>query len=393
MKILCRYFILSLALLFCVLITSCDKDEESEEPVFHITDVKRHDIAEYGNFVYCANGRIYRFNRVTETFHAACVDPECKGDCPLDCATSFFAGVRDGRVYFIGYQQFTHNVLLAYQDVATGETGVLKTMSDIEEGTGSLSFIEDEYWYYMRKILKSGGNAAEPEDYEDSVCRISLDSSNDEPLFKCEDGEWMRMVGAGKIITEWNGVLYATDIESKEKSELFNLTAHGYTSITGISYLDGRIYCVAGSQETQPVEYTGEKCQMKFLIWMDVRTGETGRVVDNPVTGFCLTNDTIYYLPQKLRYFYVPEDYEEHPEDVVVYTVDETLHACDLNGENTREVYTNEKLSFSSFTVIDGVLCGWMQDYDEETHWWNRQAFFGAIDLETDKIIRPGTSE
>ena len=132
---------------------------------------------------------------------------------------------------------------------------------------------------------------------------------------------------------------------------------------------------------------------MKFLIWMDVRTGETGRVVDNPVTGFCLTNDTIYYLPQKLRYFYVPEDYEEHPEDVVVYTVDETLHACDLNGENTREVYTNEKLSFSSFTVIDGVLCGWMQDYDEETHWWNRQAFFGAIDLETGRIIRPGTSE
>ena len=57
---------------------------------------------------------------------------------------------------------------------------------------------------------------------------------------------------------------------------------------------------------------------MKFLICMDVRTGETGRVVDDPVTGFCLTNDTIYYLPQKLRYFYVPEDYEEHPEDVVV---------------------------------------------------------------------------
>ena len=51
---------------------------------------------------------------------------------------------------------------------------MLKTMSDIEEGTGALSFIEDEYWYYMRKILKSGGNAAELEDYKDSVCWISL---------------------------------------------------------------------------------------------------------------------------------------------------------------------------------------------------------------------------
>ncbi len=86
------------ALLFCLLTVACGTNTPPETSAIHTTNVKHTDLVEYGNFVYCANGRIYRFNRVTETFQAACVDPECKGDCPLDCATSFFAGVRDGRV-------------------------------------------------------------------------------------------------------------------------------------------------------------------------------------------------------------------------------------------------------------------------------------------------------
>ena len=165
------------------------------------------------------------------------------------------------------------------------------------------------------------------------------------------------------------------------------------TISNNFSYLDGRIYFTALSDQTQHVEYTGGERNMSFLLWADVKTGENGRLLEEPVTDFCITDDTVYYLPFKLRYLFVPEDYEEHPEDVKTFFVDETLYACDLKGDNSREVYTNEKLTFAPFTVIDSVLYGWMQDYDEETHWWNRQAFFGAIELETGRIIRSENSE
>ena len=382
------------ALLFCLLTAACGTNTPPETSAIHTTNVKRTDLAEYGNFVYCNGGRIYRFNRVTETFNTACMDPECAGDCPLDCIVNFFAGAYDGCVYFCAYQQFTHYTFLACQDIATGEVKVLKKLEDIEDSGINTTFIEDGYWYYQCVRLKPGGNAADPEDYEDYICRISLNGSTEEPVFKCEETEHLQIGGGGKIITVNEDRIYATDIESKEKKELFNATAQGYTTISNnFSYLDGRIYFTALSNQTQHVEYTGGERNMSFLLWADVKTGENGRLLEEPVARYCLTDHAVYYLPFKLRYFFVPEDYEEHPEDVKTFFVDETLHACDFNGENSREVYTNEKLSYDPFTVIDGVLYGWMQDYDEEAHWWNRQAFFGAIELETGRMIRPETSE
>ena len=62
------------------------------------------------------------------------------------------------------------------------------------------------------------------------------------------------------------------------------------------------------------------------------------------------------------------------------------MHACDLDGNNDRIVYTNEKLSFMThYTVIDNVyygrLCGLN---DTETDW--AESYFGTIDFETGKI-------
>ena len=86
------------ALLFCLLTVACGTNTPPETSAIHTTNVKHTDLVEYGNFVYCANGRIYRFNRVTETFQAACVDPECKCYFPLDYATCYFACNGEGRV-------------------------------------------------------------------------------------------------------------------------------------------------------------------------------------------------------------------------------------------------------------------------------------------------------
>ncbi len=388
-KIIIRCILPAFALLFIFMITSCKKDKTPQINELHTTNVKKYGFAEYGNYVYSEWGRIYRFNRKTDTFLPACMDPECEGDCPVDCVMSYFAGIYDGRLYFCGWQQYTHKVFLAYQDVATGEVGVLKTLNEIEDSGGYYTFIENGYWYYKCKILKDGGDASDPNDYESYICRIKTDGTNDEAFIICEPGEAIIMVGSGKILTSLDGGIYSIDIESKTRNELFSYSANGYiNAATPASYLNGKIYFLARSGMSRTSEYTNQTFQLNFLVWVDIESGESGKVIEEPVTSFCLTDDAIYYVPFKLRHIYVPEDYEEHPEEVTVCISDESLYVCDLNGKNSRVIYTNEKMDYAkNFTVIDNILYGWLLDYNEETHRFDK-TFFGAIELETGRIIR-----
>ena len=139
---------------------------------------------------------------------------------------------------------------------------------------------------------------------------------------------------------------------------------------------------------TQTSEYSLVNYILSFLVWVDVNTGEAGRVLETPVTSFCLTDEAIYYSPFKIRNLYVPDDYEEHPENVKVCLMDETLYACNLDGSNVRKVYTNDTLDYAEdFTVIDEILYGWIYDYNEETRTFDK-TFFGAINFESGEIIR-----
>ncbi len=373
----------------CVSYAACNDKDKHEINELHQTAVVKNDLAEYGNFVWAESGRIYRFNRKTETFYTACIDPECDGKCPVDCVFSYFAGVHDQKLYFLGWQQFTNITMLAYQDVVTGETHVLKTMSDAADPDAYLTFIDGDWWYYKCMLLKEGGDATKPTDYEPYICRISLDGSRDETVFKLADAEFLYMAADGKVVTGHTDKLYVTDAETKQKDELFNFTQNGYKSVmSNAQYFDGKMYFTALSPNMATVQYTGGQQRMSFLMRIDLGSKEAERVVEGPVENFTVTEQGIYYVPFKLRYLYLPDDPEGSPDKVKYCLFEESIYFCDHDGSNARVVYTNDKLDFTFyFTVIDNTLYGWLFDFDEQEKNFSSSGYFGSVNFDTGRIV------
>ena len=391
MKYICVSLVLVLlcavcVCLLCIVYNGKDKHNINE---LHQTEVVKNDLAEYGNFVWAESGRIYRFNRKTETFYTACNDPECDGRCPVDCVMSFFAGVHDQKLYFSCYQQFTHITMLACQDVVTGETHVLKTMSDTADPKSYQTFIDADWWYYKCMLLKDGGDATKPSDYEPYICRISLDGSKDETVCKLADAEFLYMAAGGKVVTGHADKLYVTDAETGQKQELFNFTQNGYKStMSTAQYLDGKMYFTALSPNYTTEQYTGAQQRMSFLVRIDLATKQAERVVEEPVENFTMTEQGIYYVPFKLRYLYVPDDAQSNPDRVKYCLFEESIYFCDLDGNNAKVVYTNDKIDFTCyFTVIDNTLYGWLFDYNEQEKQFSSSGYFGAINFDTGRIV------
>ena len=378
---------LTLALLCCIVCASCN--QRQAEPGSN-TEVKNIQFAITENYIFADWGKIYRFDRSTETFSLACTDPDCDSNrCPLECVVNYFAGVSDGKVYFSSFQQFSHNTLLSYLDIATGECVTIKTMSEAEDPEAISSYVEDGWWYYPRKILKEGGDASNSNDYDFWLCKISLDGQNDQTIRQLKDTETIQMVAAGVIVTHSNGKFYATDIDDYSVSELFDFGAFGFTHpYTDIYCVDNKAYFLAASTTTKHSEYTQQSYPLTFLICIDLNTKQAWQVLDQPLCYFYPTGDTIYYVPFELRHIYIPDNYEENPSGVMICLFEDTIYQCDLNGENSKKLYSNDQIDFAeNVIVIDGILYGWLYDYNEATHTYDK-TFFGGIDLKTGRVIR-----
>lgn len=379
---LCVAFVL----LGCMGCVSCS--QQKNEP--YSTEVKNVQFAAHGDYVYADWGKIYRFDRETEAFTIACTDPDCDSNrCPLECVINYFAGVSDGKVYFSSFQQFTHKTLLSYLDMETGECVTIKTMSEAEDPGTIFSFVEDGWWYYPRKILKEGGNPDNANDYDLWLCKISLDGQNDQPIRQLKDSETIQMAAAGKVVTHYNGALYTTDVQSGEVYELYNFSENGFTHpYTDLYCLDGKIYFLAASTTTKHSEYTQKNYPLNFLLCIDLTTKQARQILDQPLCNFYLTDDAIYYVPFELRHIYIPDDYQEQPNSVSICLFEDAIYRCDLNGENSKKLYSNSQIDFiENFVVIEDTLYGWLYDYNEQTHTYDK-TFFGGIEFDTGRVIR-----
>ena len=400
-KISLRFICLTLVLCICLPLAACKKDDppvdnnnsEDEKKIF-TTNAKNNDFAGYGNYVFYEWGTVYRYNKKTETLDKACRDVECDGEkCPLEGDISSIGGVYDGKLYFFVYKPMTiqDKVFIGYQDILSGEITVLKTMdSDLISLGSEYIYVEGEYVYYEATTLKEGGDKTNSNDYERSICRISLDGKKDEVFIKCAENEGMAIVCDGKIIMSSDGELYSIDIETKEKRFLFDCEEYDTLNIVGnIRYVKGKIYFLAESKHRYVPEVIGGEIRYKILFSVDINTGEVKKVVEDPVVYFCVSDDAVYYVPFNFKILYMPEDYENNKDDLKVWWVDSTVYACDLDGKNIRAVYSNDKISYSRrMAVFGGVLYSLIGDYDEEEHYYSSKVSFGAIDLETGKIAK-----
>lgn len=388
-----------LAVLLCGLcVLSCIACQSPSRPPLeaHSTQVIRaggpFSILEHGPYVFIGGKSIRRYHRGTNLLTSACLDPECDGSCPLHGGITVVDQLVDGRLYFYSYQHFTHGVRYGYQDIVTGEVKVLVTLSEKEDTMRWAAFVCDGYLYYTRRLLREGGDAENPEDYVDHICRMPADGGDEEAFIRTN--EPLLMVAEGKIVTMQDGDVHTYDIATKEKKTLFNIQTIGYKNFAGnFSFVNGKLYTLCRGDTYATSEYKQSSHLHQFLISVDIHTGEVKRVIEDPVIAYALTDDAIYYAPFELRHLYIPEDYERHPEQVAIFLASATLHACDLDGGNPRAVYTNEKLDYiEGFTVIDGTLYGWLYEFDDVNHVFG-ESYFGSIDLASGEITRAEVEE
>ncbi len=377
---------LLLALILCLSFASCKK--EPPEPEIHTTNVIRSDMFEYGNFVYTARGSIYRFNTLTGETESACLDPECDGKCPLHGGMSKLGALRDGKLYFWSFMAFTHDIYIGYQDLISGEVTVLVTLSD-SELSSDINFVDGGYLYYYAALLREGGDERNPEDYERKLCRVPVEGGESE-VIEIPGGTIMTAAD-GKLILLSN-TLSVYDIEIGIERVIWDFKSDGYSYISDISYLDGKLYCLAKipaesaevvHSEYQDVTYAKDL----FLVSVDVNTGEAKRVVEDAVESFCVTDDRIYYSPFELRHLFVPDNYKSDQSGLVTSFCADSLYSCKHDGSDVRAEYSNPNIKgYGEFTVVGGKVCGKISIYDEDNK-YNKPAEFVSVNLENGEVL------
>ncbi len=370
--------VLLLAVVTCTFIASCDNGEQPTG--IHTSNVVSSGIdnlLEYGSYIYFGGSKAQRYNRNTGEISNACTDPECDGTCPLDESIVNVCQVADGKLFFYSFKAFEHNVRYGYQDIVTGEVVVLADLSETEAGAGQYCYYYDGYVYYVHCLLREGGNAENPDDYEDFVCRIPISGGDEERIVKIV-GETMQLVAGGYIITFNDNSLYSYEINGQNRKMLISPEQNGYEYFAGdLKCLDGKLYftCTHGGTRA------------KTLYSTDLKSGSTGRVLEYGLKKFILTDNAIYFIEFAQRDFYIPDDINTNPDAAAVLTDSgPTIYKCNIDGKNVQEVFTDETLVIPArCTVIDNVVYGEMQRYNDTTKAFDELEFC-SLDIESGEI-------
>ncbi len=343
------------------------------------TKVEREGVAVYGKYIYLDKMSMCRYDMKKNIMSPACTDPECSGDCPLDCVMTYIIGVYDGRLYFSAFQAYTHYLFYAYQELATGKVIVVDTLDFAESDGGAQGNYYNGYLYYPKMILRDGGDASKPEDYDKCIVETEVNGGEGRTVYTCGAGEGLMSVCGGYMIFTCGDGMFSIDLKTNEKKTLCDLLPSSV-----IVYLDGKIYFMSYSGDCATSEYSRMQYGAYRLKCIDLATGVVREPVSVPIVSFSLTDDAIYYAPFELRHTYIPDDYKEHPEDVRVMTASPTLHRCALDGSGDEEIYTNENWMYSdTFIVVNNKLYGWMSDLNHGQQKNEIKLSWGYIDMKT----------
>lgn len=395
LKKLLLFFIIVSVLL--VSMASCSESPDviiSDEMEIHTTKViKDGRLAEYGNYIFIASTGIKRYNRVTGEVSSVCANPECDGTCLLESPLTTLSQVVDGKLFFSTEDWRQDKYIYASLNIATGDVRVIRILEEKEADFSNKPIVDGGYIYFIRKVLKNGGNKELPEDYLSHVCRISINGGNEEIVYLLS-GERYIHVFQGNLLTSRvigdDQFLYMIDLSTKEEKIIFDCSEHGYNGFGGnISFLDEKIYFFVTTGEYMQSKYSNSKTAIRYIGCVDINTSEYRQITELPVGNYSLTDDAIYYVPLEYQYLYIPLDYQNNPKRVITLTFSPDLHVCDLNGYNDSVIYTNDKMDYAEiFTVVNGCLYGYhMSIFDAKNHCWG-ESFLGKIDLTTGELSK-----
>lgn len=352
----------------CLLLTSCTQNNHTN---IHTTGVTHQlGLQEYGPYVFFSDGQVKKYNRITNELTKACTDPECDGKCLLESVITKVNRVIDGKLYFSAFTAYTHEFTYACLDILSGETSVLVQMTEAEDSGNAVCGVCDGYFYYIRKVLKDGGDKSKLSDYEPYFCRVPVDGGNETKLMPT-DGAVLFGIADGKFIVEKDGVLCALDAVSGSSKPLFDFSEHGYTSMGSVPYIYENLFyftCKNASQNS-------------FLIGLDTESGEFFRITEEPVFSFCVTDDSVYYCHMVMKnQEFINEDGTS--EIIPVQAQGKNLMQCGHDGNDTRICFNAEAIYLgTNYTVIDGELIGNIVKSDGTNDGDKPSAGFGKLNL------------
>ena len=387
-------------------------DRETEPAKADVTNGVIQDmrIGAAGPFFYVpGTGRstaVQKYNTVTHRVSRACPDADCDGKGLLDDYNIIVTYMSADGIQYYGVipllQGDGDTIHLIAQDIETGKITEITTLSSAEQLPRSDVQVYDGQLYYMRKLLRSGGDRTDPDDYEPVIVRRPVQGGSEATVLRLSEDEGLRyVVKEGMILLTAQGVSLV-DPETGSRRDYPLTEAQkaewdiaGTAGIHSCAYRNGILYFRVAAltpldvpEEDRLVESgpTGD-----YILSLDLTAGTYRRLMDKQVYSMYLSDEGIYFVPTEQRYLYVPENLtDENRDQIVMTSFSGVLCRCDFDGRNEKEVYRNDKLSFADpyyFAVVDGQLYGPVSEYNEKTHRFTEHARFAQIDLKTGEII------
>ncbi|MBQ1196009.1 MAG: hypothetical protein IIX44_07180 [Clostridia bacterium] len=264
--------------------------------------------------------------------------------------------VYKGKLFYHYYSDYARVMNFAYYNLLNGENRLINSVKCNLRGE---VVIYDGYVYCVYC-------ADNEEGYEVlRISRFNIESGDEQILYESRSrDEFLVAVIDGKIITrqEYDN-LFSYNIVNMKKSLLWNAKNNGYDGFFFFSNIGNKLYFLAPTDEytvtTDPENFFAFSALIPdhYLLYLDINTGEFRRVLDIPISTYCLTENAIYYSPMAVRSVNGKKPYNT-PSDEISYT-HETLFSCDLDGQNICEVYTNKDTYYSNnYKILNGkVFC------------------------------------
>ena len=327
-------------------------------------------------------------------------------DLPIDLSAfgindfrkeALMAGNIDGINLYLSYSYYTNlseskDMFFRY-NLLTSEISEIEFSTAFEMNSNYNFYAHGGYLYYF------GWNT---EDYVDVIinnypsylCRVPVTGGEEEVLAEYQNfNERIVLVDGDTVITSNESSLCAFDVSKKKRTELFNAKNNGFRLIeTERSYYyDGNLYFLAEKDLPSVVEADEDfkeswKTPDSFLISLDIKKKEWKKVIDVPVSLFCVTDDGIFYVKKKYRLLPITE-FAVTVNDVLTVYGDDSICSQPIGGGEERVLYTNEKLSFNEiFSVKNGKLCGRINSPTENEY--DYKVKFAVIDFSSKNIVQ-----
>ena len=315
---------------------------------------------------------------------------------------ALMAGNVDGINLYLSYSYYTNlseskDMFFRY-NLITSEISEIEFTTAFEMNSNNNFYAHGGYLYYFGMNFSDYLNAIVNND-PSYLCRVPVTGGEEEVLAEYRNyNERIVLVDGDSVITSDESSLYAFDVSKKKRTELFNAKNNGFRLIlTNRSYYyDGKLYFKAEKDLPSVVEADEDfkeswRTPDSYLIALDIKNKKWEKVIDVPVSLFCVTEDGIFYVKKRYRLLQ-KTDFALSVNDVLTVYGDDSICSQPIGGGEERVVYTNEKISFNEiFSVKNGKLCGRINSPTETDY--DYKVKFAVIDFSSKNIAQFDISE